>query len=125
MSTDSVNWTDIAGSTGQNLTGAEIGVLNQKTYIRRIIGGDACILAGAADQVVTVRIMSVTGDVTDAACNGAATGSITATADGRPFGYAWSNGQTAQTATVSRAARDDGRERCEASNTVGPQRRQR
>ncbi|MBK7752498.1 MAG: hypothetical protein IPI41_07810 [Flavobacteriales bacterium] len=100
ISTDSVNWANIVGSTGQNITGAEIGVLNQKTFIRRIIGGDACVLAGAADQVVTVRIMSVIGDVTDAACNGAATGSITATADGTaPFDYLWSNGQTGQTAT--------------------------
>ncbi|MBK8339493.1 MAG: hypothetical protein IPK99_05540 [Flavobacteriales bacterium] len=100
ISTDSVNWANIMGSTGQNLTGAEIGVLNQKTYIRRIIGGDACILAGAADQVVTVRIMSVTGNVIDALCFGGATGSITATADGTaPFEYLWSNGQTNQTAT--------------------------
>ncbi|HRH70909.1 MAG TPA: hypothetical protein PLB89_15510, partial [Flavobacteriales bacterium] len=100
MSTDSVNWTSIVGSTGQNITGAEIGVLNQKTYIRRIIGGDACILAGAADQVVTVRIMSVTGEVTNATCQGGSTGSITAMADGTaPFSYAWSNGQTGQTAT--------------------------
>ena len=121
-SMDSVNWTDIAGSTGQNLTGAEIGVLNQKTFIRRIIGGDACILAGAADQVVTVRIMSVTGDVTDAACNGASTGSITAIADGTgPFEYDWSNGQTTQTATGLAAGSYDvtvtDANGCEASNT--------
>ncbi|MEO8588392.1 MAG: hypothetical protein ABI432_03410, partial [Flavobacteriales bacterium] len=100
ISTDSLNWSNIVGSTGQNLTGAEIGGLDQKTYIRRIIFGDACILAGAADQVVTVRIMSVTGDVTDALCNGGNTGSVTATADGTgPFEYLWSNLQTTQTAT--------------------------
>ncbi|MBP6573211.1 MAG: hypothetical protein KA230_02070 [Flavobacteriales bacterium] len=100
ISLDSVNWTDISGATGQNLVGTDIGIVNQTTYIRRIIGGDACILAGAADQVVTVRLMSVTGTVTNALCNGDATGSITANADGlAPFDYLWSNGQTTQTAT--------------------------
>ncbi|MBK9147994.1 MAG: hypothetical protein IPM12_09300 [Flavobacteriales bacterium] len=99
ISPDSLNWTDIPGATGQNLSGAQIGALTQDTYIRRIIGGDACILAGAADQVVKVRIMTADGTVTDALCNGAATGSITATADGQaPFSYAWSNGQTSETA---------------------------
>ncbi|MBL7983769.1 MAG: hypothetical protein JNM91_02160 [Flavobacteriales bacterium] len=122
ISTDSVNWADIAGSTGQNLTGAEIGVLTQKTYIRRIIGGDACILAGAADQVVTVRIMSVSGSVTNATCNGGADGSITATADGTPgFTYVWSNGQTTQTAVGlaagSYSVTVTDANGCEASNT--------
>ncbi|HRD53873.1 MAG TPA: SprB repeat-containing protein, partial [Flavobacteriales bacterium] len=99
ISPDSLTWSNIPGATGQNLSGAQIGALTQDTYIRRIIGGDACILAGAADQVVKVRIMTADGTVTNALCNGAATGSITATADGQaPFTYAWSNGQSAETA---------------------------
>ncbi|MCB9183724.1 MAG: hypothetical protein H6591_07375 [Flavobacteriales bacterium] len=100
ISSDSLTWTDIAGQTGQNLMGSAIGPINETRYIRRIIGGDACILAGAADQVVTVRLMSVTGTVTHVSCNGASNGSVTAQADGLPpFNYAWSNGQTTQTAT--------------------------
>ncbi|MBK9175978.1 MAG: hypothetical protein IPM46_06480 [Flavobacteriales bacterium] len=98
-SPDSLNWTDILGATGQNLSGAQIGAITQDTYIRRIIGGDACILAGAADQVVKVRLMTADGTVTDASCNGTATGSIIATADGQaPFQYLWSDGQTTETA---------------------------
>ncbi len=122
ISTDSVNWTDINGATGQNLSGQDIGIITQTTYVRRIIGGDACILAGAADQVVTVRIMSVSGVVENVSCNGGNDGSITATADGEaPFDYSWSNGQTAQTA-VNLAAGSysvtvTDANGCEASNT--------
>ncbi|MBX2973991.1 MAG: SBBP repeat-containing protein, partial [Flavobacteriales bacterium] len=100
ISADSIHWSNITGQTGRDLSGSAIGALSETRYIRRIIGGDACILAGAADQVVTVRIMSVQGQVTPVTCNGAANGTITATADGlAPFQYAWSNGQTTQTAT--------------------------
>ncbi|MBK8614519.1 MAG: hypothetical protein IPN85_13790 [Flavobacteriales bacterium] len=100
ISTDSVNWGNISGATSQNLDGSLIGSVTQKTFIRRIIGGDACVLAGAADQVVTVKLVSVDGTVTNALCSGTATGSITATSDGDgPFTYLWSNGQTGATAT--------------------------
>ncbi|MBK6883097.1 MAG: hypothetical protein IPH05_09180 [Flavobacteriales bacterium] len=100
ISPDSLTWTDIAGQTSQNLSGSAIGVLTETRYIRRIIGGDACILAGAADQVVTVRIMSVRATVTNVTCHGLSNGSITAIADGlAPFQYAWSNGQSSETAT--------------------------
>ncbi len=99
ISTDSLTWTDIPGATGQDLSGSLIGPITQDTYIRRVIGGDACILAGAADQVVKVQLMTVDATVVDALCNGTATGSITATADGQaPFTYAWNDGQTTATA---------------------------
>ncbi|MEO8067673.1 MAG: SBBP repeat-containing protein, partial [Flavobacteriales bacterium] len=99
ISTDSLNWSNIAGATGQNIAGAAIGPVTQTTYIRRIIGGDACILAGAADQVVTVRLMTASGTMAQPSCHGGANGTITATADGEaPFTYAWSNGQSAATA---------------------------
>ncbi len=44
MSIDNINWTDIAGATSQNLLGSSIGPISQTTYIRRIIGGDACVI---------------------------------------------------------------------------------
>lgn len=100
ISTDSLNWTNIAGATNQDLSGASIGQLFTKTFFRRIIGGDACVLAGVADQVVTVKIASVSGSVTNAACFGTSTGSIFATSDGTaPFTYDWSDGQTSETAS--------------------------
>ncbi|MFN8164705.1 MAG: T9SS type A sorting domain-containing protein [Bacteroidia bacterium] len=98
ISTDSTIWTNIPGATSQNLSGSTIGPLFQKTFFRRIIGGDACILAGAADQVVTVRIMSAGASVTNVSCFGMNDGSITATADGvAPFTFSWSTGETSAT----------------------------
>ncbi len=100
ISTDSLNWTDIAGADAQNLPGSMIGPVDQKTYVRRIIGGDACILAGAADQVVTVKIVSVSADIEHVSCNGANDGSITVSSDGQaPFQYQWDHGPN--TATIS------------------------
>ena len=122
ISTDSTNWTDISGANAQNLPGTTIGALYQKTFFRRIIGGDACILAGAADQVVTVRIVTVTADVSNVSCNGAADGSITANSDGvAPFTYDWSTGEHTQTisglapGTYSVTVTDNGN--CTASNS--------
>ncbi|MBS1568208.1 MAG: hypothetical protein JST45_02085, partial [Bacteroidetes bacterium] len=103
ISTDSTNWVDIAGATGQNLPGSLIGAVTEKTFIRRIIGGDACILAGAADQVVTVKLIEANGTVTHVSCNGANDGSITAASTGvAPFTYSWSNGGSG--ATISNLA---------------------
>ena len=100
ISNDSLNWSDIPGATSQNLSGSMIGPVNEKTYVRRIIGGDACILAGAADQVVTVKLISVSADVTHVSCNGGSDGSITASSDGEaPFQYEWSHGPTTATIT--------------------------
>ncbi|MCC6585027.1 MAG: SBBP repeat-containing protein, partial [Chitinophagales bacterium] len=42
-STDGINFTNIAGATGQNLTSAEIGILSQTTYFKRNIGQDFCV----------------------------------------------------------------------------------
>ena len=100
ISTDSVTWNDIPGATSQNLLGSQIGPLFEKTFFRRIIGGDACILAGVADQVVTVNIATAAGTVTNLRCFQDASGSITATSNGvAPFDYLWSDGQTTETAT--------------------------
>jgi hypothetical protein len=51
-SIDSVNWTNVPGGTTQNLASALMGPLTQTTYYRRIISGDACVIAGASGQVV-------------------------------------------------------------------------
>jgi hypothetical protein len=98
ISTDSTNWTDISGATFQDLAGSDIGQLFTKTYFRRIIGGDACILAGAADQVVTVKVVTVSSTTTNVSCNGEADGSLTAISDGvGPFLYQWNTGSVDQT----------------------------
>ncbi|MCW5898185.1 MAG: hypothetical protein KIT10_02860 [Flavobacteriales bacterium] len=97
-SADSINWVDIPGANGQNLPGALLGPIDEKTYVRRIIGGDACILAGAADQVVTVKLISVSAQVQHVSCNGFNDGTITATSDGvGPFLYSWAHGPDTET----------------------------
>ena len=58
-SNDSINWTNVAGGATQNLDNSLIGSIYQKTYFRRIIGGDACVIAGAADQSVVVKTLTV------------------------------------------------------------------
>ncbi len=89
-STDSTNWTNISGGTTQNLSAALMGALYQKTYYRRIIGGDACVIAGAADQSVKVKVLSVPANITNVSCYGLNNGSITATPDGTaPYTYSW------------------------------------
>ncbi|HQZ42634.1 MAG TPA: SBBP repeat-containing protein, partial [Flavobacteriales bacterium] len=94
-SPDSLNWMNIPGATGQNLLGTQLGPIAADTYVRRVIGGDACILAGAADQVVSVRLMKIHATITNVTCNGAENGSISVTSNGlAPFTYAWSNGGT-------------------------------
>jgi gliding motility-associated-like protein len=97
-STDSINWTNIPGGTTQNLDSTQIGPLTMTTYFRRIISGDACIIAGAAEQTVVVHITTVGGTVKNVTCNGANNGSITAVPTGPPhYKFTWSNGDTSQT----------------------------
>ena len=101
-STDSVNWTDISGGNTQNLAGALIGPVFQKTFFRRIIGGDACVLAGPSAQVVTVKTLVLTGTVNNnVSCYGGNNGSVTVNpANGTtPYHYSWTNGATTQTVT--------------------------
>jgi len=101
ISTDSINWANIPNANSQNLAGTDIGQLFAKTFFRRIIGGDACILAGAADQVVTVKVVTVSAEVQNVSCNGAANGSLTAISDGAsPFTYQWNTGSQDQTISV-------------------------
>ncbi|MCB0759579.1 MAG: hypothetical protein KDC01_14035, partial [Flavobacteriales bacterium] len=98
ISSDSLIWSDISGATAKDLPGSLIGTVNQKTYIRRIIGGDACILAGAADQVVTVKLIEATATITHVSCNGGSDGAITASSTGvAPFTFVWSHGPTGAT----------------------------
>ncbi|MGE0637405.1 MAG: SBBP repeat-containing protein, partial [Bacteroidia bacterium] len=116
MSTDSINWTDISGATSQDLAGSLVGPLFQKTFFRRVIGGDACVIEGSSDQIVVVRILQVPGTVTNSSCFNANDGSISIspTNGTAPYTYAWSNGATTQnvsnlaagnyTVTVSDAA---------------------
>lgn len=90
MSTDSTAWTDIPGGTTKDLAPGLMGPLFQKTFYRRIIGGDACVIAGAADQSVTVKVLSVSAEVTPISCFGLSDGKIKALPDGAPpFQYTW------------------------------------
>jgi hypothetical protein len=89
-STDSTNWTNIEGGNTQNLAPALMGSLQQKTYYRRIIGGDACVIAGAANQSVTVKVLSVSAEVSNITCFGLSDGKIKAVPDGAPpYSYTW------------------------------------
>jgi gliding motility-associated-like protein len=54
-SVDSINWTNVPGGITQSLDSALIGSLTQTTYFRRMIGGDACVIAGS-DQVIKVTV---------------------------------------------------------------------
>ncbi|MEI7802479.1 MAG: SprB repeat-containing protein, partial [Bacteroidota bacterium] len=97
-SADSTSWSDISGATTQNLAAALIGPLYQKTYFRRIIGGDACVIAGAANQSIKVKVLSVPGIIHNVTCFGFNNGSVTANPDGTPsYSYVWGNGATTQT----------------------------
>ena len=89
-STDSTNWTTIAGATSKDLAASSMGLLYQKTYYRRIIGGDACVIAGAADQSVKVTVLSVPGSISHVSCFGLSDGAVTANPDGTPpYQYSW------------------------------------
>ncbi|HNL84367.1 MAG TPA: SBBP repeat-containing protein, partial [Chitinophagales bacterium] len=94
ISTDSINWTDISGATGQNLNGNMIGPVFQNTYIRRIISGDACVLSGASDQIISLKILALSGAVTPVTCapdrNGAI--NLTVTNGTVPYSYLWNDG---------------------------------
>ena len=103
-STDSINWTDIPGGTTQNLAGSLIGPLSQKTFFRRIIGGDACVLSGV-NGIVTVNVPLPTATIsgTTAVCQNAASPNVTFTgANGTaPYTFTYKiNGGSNQTITT-------------------------
>jgi hypothetical protein len=97
-SSDGIAYTNISpGGDNQNLAGSAIGVLNETTFFRRIINGDACVIPGAADQIVTVQIFSVPATVSNVSCFGGNDGSIDANPNGvAPFNYVWSNGASSE-----------------------------
>lgn len=74
-----------------------------KHFFRRVIGGDACIIEGAADQIIVVKVIGITGNGYKCFLN-ANNGSIAAVAANgtAPYTYLWSNGAT--TATISNLA---------------------
>ncbi|MCC6583325.1 MAG: hypothetical protein IT271_06455, partial [Chitinophagales bacterium] len=98
-SIDSLNWTDIPGATSQNLSGSLIGPVSQKTFLRRIIGGDACVIEQGF--VLYVNTLSATGTFTNTSCQGTKDGTITITPkNGTPgYTYLWSDGVTSQNRT--------------------------
>ncbi len=89
-SIDSTNWSTINGANLKDLSPSLIDPMYQKTYFRRIIGGDACIIAGAANQSVKVTVLSVPGEISHVSCFGLNDGSVTANPDGTsPYQYSW------------------------------------
>ncbi|HRH57976.1 MAG TPA: Ig-like domain-containing protein, partial [Chitinophagales bacterium] len=98
-SLDSLNWTDISGATSQNLPGTLLGPINEKTYIRRIIGGDACVIEQGL--VLFVNTLSATTSFTNTGCQGSKEGTITITPKNGTPGYTflWNDGSTTQNRT--------------------------
>jgi gliding motility-associated-like protein len=98
-STDSITWVNIAGATNKNLSGALLGPVTEKIYIRRIIGGDACVIEQGL--VLFVNTLSVIGTKTNTNCQGSKNGSIDITPkNGTPsYTYLWNDGATSQDRT--------------------------
>ncbi|HNB48737.1 MAG TPA: Ig-like domain-containing protein, partial [Chitinophagales bacterium] len=98
-STDSITWTNIVGATSQNLPGSLIGPINEKTYLRRIIGGDACVIEQGL--VLYVNTLSATATSTNTSCQGSKDGTITVTPkNGTPnYTFLWNDGATSQNRT--------------------------
>ncbi|MBP7496096.1 MAG: hypothetical protein KA792_00325 [Bacteroidales bacterium] len=92
-SLDSINWVDVTGGNTPNLAGTVIGAISQKTYFRRVVGGDACVLPGASAVVINIKNINVSGSIINVKCYGQNTGAINTTVSGgsAPYTYLWSN----------------------------------
>ncbi|MCB0508061.1 MAG: hypothetical protein KDD21_07175, partial [Bacteroidetes bacterium] len=99
ISLDSINWTNVVGATSKDLPGSLLGPITEKTYIRRIIGGDACVIEQGL--VLYINTLSVTGVSTNTTCQGYGDGTITLNPkNGTPgYTYMWNDGVTTKNRT--------------------------
>ena len=84
-SSDSITWVNVPGGTSQNLADSLVAhlQLTKTTYFRRLIGADACIIAGDSDQVIKITVnpppVLVAAPTSSTICAG---NSVTLTASG-------------------------------------------
>ncbi|MFN8283149.1 MAG: Ig-like domain-containing protein [Chitinophagales bacterium] len=99
QSTDSLTWTDIAGATSQNLLGSLLGPITQKIFLRRVIGGDACVIEQGL--ILYINTLSAKSAQFNATCPGTNDGRIEIyPQDGSPsYTYLWNDGATTKDRT--------------------------
>lgn len=88
LSTDNINFTDIAGATSVILSSATIGTPNTTTYYRAMVDGGLCV---ARTEVVTINVLgdlmaTITGG-NSPICGNTSPGTITATGSGGSGSY--------------------------------------
>ena len=97
VSSDSVNFTNIAGATSATLTSAQMGVLTVKQFYRAALSGGAC--GNMNGPVVTVNVINTPAisNVTATSICGSGTSTLSGTTTGTISWYAVATGGTALT----------------------------
>lgn len=95
VSSDSVNFTNIAGATSATLTSAQMGVLTVKQFYRAALSGGAC--GNMNGTVVTVNVINTPAisNVTATSVCGSGTSTLSGTSTGTISWYAASTGGSA------------------------------
>jgi hypothetical protein len=95
VSSDSVNFTNIAGATSATLTSAQMGVLTVKQFYRAALSGGAC--GNMNGPVVTVNVINAPAisNVTATSICGSGTSTLSGTSTGTISWYAVATGGSA------------------------------
>jgi hypothetical protein len=95
VSTDSVNFTNIAGATSATLTSGQMGTLNAKRFYRAALSGGSC--GNMNGPIVTVNVISAPAisNVTATSICGSGTSTLSGTSTGTINWYAATTGGVA------------------------------